>query len=226
MTDAKLQAMTKRFKQWKGKVPKWQSTGWKWKIGWKYQSGELGEESITQQWQSWKSGESIKVQNWKYLKSEKLGARENLLLRFIPQCADPSIAPANLKSSCSQYMSGPLHGVFFCAKFLFTIYVWTPPWRFFLCKVFAHNLCPDPSMAVFLQSFCSQYMSRPLHGALLLVCSQDASGFLHLGVASYPSPSSHILTQNLCPSETVSYLEKIFSELELVMRVGNRFWWQ
>ena len=111
-------------------------------------------------------------------------------------------------------------------KLLFTIYVRTPPWRFFLCKVFAHNLCPDPSMAVFLQSFCSQYMSRPLHGALLLVCSQDASGFLHLGVASYPSPSSHILTQNLCPSETVSYLEKIFSELELVMRVGNRFWWQ
>ena len=80
--------------------------------------------------------------------NEKLGERENLLLRFIPQCADPSIAPANLKSSCSQYMSGPLHGVFFCAKFLLTICVRTPPWRFF-CKVFAHNICLDPSMVLF-----------------------------------------------------------------------------
>ena len=58
MTDAKLQAMTKRFKQWKGKVPKWQSTWWKWKIEWgKYQSGELGEESpaVTKLKIRWKS---------------------------------------------------------------------------------------------------------------------------------------------------------------------------
>ena len=188
------------YKQWqsasKGEREKWQSTevkNWvkvsKWGIGWgKY------HPAVTKLKIRWKS------------QSSELKVSEKWEIRWVRKPA-ATFHPTVRRSF---HRAGKLE------KLLFTIYVWTPPWRFFLCKVFAHNLCPDPSMAVFLQSFCSQYMSRPLHGALLLVCSQDASGFLHLGVASYPSPSSHILTQNMCPSETDSYLENIsmFSESE------------
>ena len=134
--------------------------------------------------------------------------KENLLLRFIPQWADPSMAATNLQNSCSQYFYQSLH----------------------------HNKCPDSSIAMFLQRSCSQYVSGFLHGSLLLVCSQDASGFLHHTFCSqnaskflhrvpfYPSPSSHILTQNLWSSETVSCLESIF--ICFIIRACDVWWKQ
>ena len=187
MTDAKLQAMTKRFKGWKGKVTKYWSE---------------------------KLGESIKVGNWVRKVSPSSDKVENQVK--VSKCRIESIWKVRnqVREKTCCYVSSHSAPIL--------------PSRRQTWKALVHNICPDPSMAFFWQSFCSQYMSRPLHGALLLVCSQDASGFLHLGVASYPSPSSHILTQNLCPSETVSYLENIsiFSGSELVMRAGNRFWWQ
>ena len=141
MTDAKLQAMTKRFKGWKGKVTK-------------YWSEKLGESIKVGNWVRKVSPSSDKVENqvkvskcriesiWKvrnqvrektccYVSSHSvpiLPSRRQTWKALVHNiCVDPSMAFFSVQSFCSQSVSGPLHGGFF-AKFLLTIYVRTPPW--------------------------------------------------------------------------------------------------
>ena len=144
MTDAKLQAMTKRFKGWKGKVTK-------------YWSEKLGESIKVGNWVRKVSPSSDKVENqvkvskcriesiWKvrnqvrektccYVSSHSvpiLPSRRQTWKALVHNiCLDPSMAFFSVQSFCSQSVSGPLHGGFFC-------------------KVFAHNICLDPSMVLF-----------------------------------------------------------------------------